>query len=85
MMNSQDVQNQFQQMRQIAQQKGISGVAYIDVYPASGFLRFKLKVSSREQRTEMISNFALALEMMSQGFNLQVNTRTNTNEEDKNG
>ena len=85
MMNNQDMQSQFQQMRQMAQQKGISGVAYIDVYPTNGFLRFKLKVASEEQRTEMISNFALALEMMSQGFNLQVNTRTNTNEEDKNG
>jgi hypothetical protein len=84
-MNDQDVQNQFQQMRQISQQRGISGAAYIDIYPASGFLRFKLKVSSPEQRAEMISNFALALEMMSQGFNLKVNTRTNTNEEDNNG
>ena len=83
MMNSQDVQNQFQQMRQIAQQKGISGVAYIDVYPASGFLRFKLKVSSREQRTEMISNFALALEIMSQGFNLE--TKKIINKEADNG
>jgi len=83
MMNNQDMQSQFQQMRQMAQQKGISGVAYIDVYPASGFLRFKLKVASEEQRTEMISNFALALEMMSQAFNLKTNKIIN--EEADNG
>ncbi|MFC1929506.1 hypothetical protein ACFLW6_01365 [Chloroflexota bacterium] len=85
MMNNQDMQNQFQIVRQMAQQKGISGVAYIDVHPTSGFLRFKLKVAALEQRAEMISNFALMLEMMSQAFNLQVNTRTKTDEEANNG
>ena len=69
-MKNQDKQNQFQQLRQMAQQKGISGSVYIDIYPASGYLRFKLNVASKEQRTEMISNFALSLQMMSQGFNL---------------
>jgi hypothetical protein len=82
-MNNQDMQNQFQQMRQIAQQRGIGGKAYIDAYPASGFIRFKLKVASPEQRAEIISNFALALEIMSQGFNLE--TKKIINKEADNG
>ncbi len=80
MMNNQDMQNQIQAFRQMAQEKGISGAAYIDIDPAGGFLRIKLKMASREQRADMISNLALALQMMSQGFNLQVKTRTKTGE-----
>jgi len=72
-MDNQNMQNQVEAFRQMAQQRGMAGVAYIDAYPASGSLRFKLKVAPPERRAEMIVNFALALEMMSQAFNLQTN------------
>ena len=81
--NNQDMQNQFEAFREIAQQQGMGGVAYIDVYPASGSMRIKLKVAPPERRAEMIANFALALEMMSQAFNLKTNKIIN--EEDNNG
>ncbi len=82
-MNNQNMQNQFETFRQAAQQQGMGGTAYIDVYPAGGFIRFKLKVTPPERRAEMITNFALALEMMSQAFNLQTNKIIN--EEANNG
>jgi hypothetical protein len=82
-MNNQDMQNQVNMVRQVAQQQGVSGVAYIDVYPSSGSLKVKMKVSPPEKRAEMITNFALALEMMSQAFNLQ--TKKIINEEADNG
>lgn len=84
MTNNQDMQNQLQAVQQMAQQKGITGVAYIDVDPAAGFLRLKLRVVSPEQRAELTTNFALALEMMSKGFNLQVTTCRRKKEEAKN-
>jgi len=71
-MDNQQMQNQVDMFRQMSQQQGVSGVAYIDVYPASGSLRYKLKVTPPERRAEMIANLSLILEMMSQAFNLQV-------------
>ncbi len=82
-MSGQNMQNQFDAFRQAAQQQGMSGAAYIDVHPAGGSIRFKLKVTPPERRAEMITNFALALEMMSQAFNLETNKIIN--EETSNG
>lgn len=82
-MHNQQMQNQVEAFRQMSQQQGMGGVAYIDAYPASGSLRFKLKVTPPERRAEMIANFALALEVMSQAFNLQ--TKKIINEEADNG
>ena len=72
-MDNQNMQNQVEAFRQMAQQQGMGGVAYIDANPPAALLRFKLKVAPPERRPEMIVNFALALEMMSQAFNLQTN------------
>jgi len=69
--------------RQMSQRQGVSGVAYIVVYPASGSLRYKLTVTPPERRAEMIGNISIILEMMSQAFNLQV--KKITNEEENNG
>ncbi|MDD4985512.1 MAG: hypothetical protein PHQ43_06940 [Dehalococcoidales bacterium] len=82
-MGNQDMQNQVDMFRQMSQQQGVSGVAYIDIYPASGSLRYKLKVTPPERRAEMIANISLILEMMSQAFNLQ--TKKITNKEADNG
>jgi len=82
-MDNQQMQNQVDMFRQMSQQQGVSGVAYIDVYPASGSLRYKLKVTPPERRAEMIANLSLILEMMSQAFNLQV--KKIINEEANNG
>ena len=83
MMNNRDMQSQVEMVRQVAQQQGVSGVSYIDVYPSNGSLRVKIKVSPPEKRAEMITNFAAALEMVSQAFNLQ--TKKIINEEVNNG
>ena len=82
-MDNQQMQNQVDMFRQMSQQQGVSGVAYIDVYPASGSLRYKLKVTPPERRAEVIANISLVLEMMSQAFNLQ--TKKIINEEADNG
>ena len=82
-MDNQQMQNQVDMFRQMSQQQGVSGVAYIDVYPASGSLRYKLRVTPPERRAEMIANLSLILEMMSQAFNLQ--TKKIINEEADNG
>ena len=82
-MDNQQMQNQVEMFRQMSQKQGVSGVAYIDVYPASGSLRYKLKVTPPERRAEMINNISLILEMMSQAFNLQV--KKIINEEANNG
>ena len=71
--------------RQMAQQNGFSGAAYIDVDPTSGSLRIKLKVTPAEEQARLISAFAYVLAQVSQGFGLQVNTRGKKNEEDSNG
>jgi len=82
-MGNQDMQNQVNMFRQMSQQQGVSGVAYIDVYPAIGSLRYKLKVTPPERKAEMIANISLVLEMMSQAFNLQ--TKKIINKEADNG
>ena len=85
MTNNQPFDNQLQMFGQMAQQSGISGAAYIDVDPASGILRIKLKVTPVEEQTKLISAIAYVLAQVSQGFGLQVNTRGKKNEEDSNG
>jgi len=85
MMNNQAFDSQFQMFRQMAQQNGISGAAYIDVDPASGILRIKLKVTPAEEQAKLISAIAYVLAQVSQGFGLQVNTRGKKNEEVNNG
>ena len=71
-MNNQNIQNQFELAKQMAQQSGIKGTAYIDLKPASGFLRLKLKVTPPEQQSMLISGFAQVLVQGSQLFSLQV-------------
>jgi hypothetical protein len=73
-MTNQNFQDQFELAKQMAQQKGISGVAYIDFDPANGFLRLKLKVTPPEYQSGLTSNFAQALGQISQMFGLQVKT-----------
>ena len=73
-MDNQDIQNQFELAKQMAQQSGIKGTAYIDLKPASGFLRLKLKVTPPEQQRALTSNFAQVLVQVSEMFGLQVKT-----------
>ena len=73
-MNNQNIQNQFELFKGMAQQQGISGVAYIDYNPANGFLRLKLKVTPLEYQSILTSNFVNALAQFSQMFGLQVKT-----------
>lgn len=84
-MNNQPLDNQFQMLGQMAQQSGITGAAYIDVDPADGTLRMKLKVTPAEEQAKLISAFAYVLSQVSQGFGFQVNTRDKKNEEVNNG
>ena len=85
MMNNQPFDNQLQMFGQMARQNGVSGAAYIDVDPASGSLRMKLKVTPAEEQSRLISAIAYVLVQVSQGFGLQVNTRGKKNEEVNNG
>jgi lactam utilization protein B len=73
-MDNQNIQNQFELFKNMAQQKGISGVAYVDFNPADGFLRLKLKVTPPEYQSMLTSNFVNALAQFSQMFGLQVKT-----------
>jgi len=73
-MTNTNFQEQVEATKQIAQQKGISGVAYIDFNPADGFLRLKLKVTPPEYQSMLISNFVNALAQGSQMFGLHVKT-----------
>ena len=63
----------------------LAGQLYIDVDPASGSLRMKLKVTPTEEQSKLISAIAYVLVQVSQGFGLQVNTRSKKNEEVNNG
>ena len=73
-MNYHNIQDQSELFKRMSQQKGISGVAYIDFNPASGFLRLKLKVTPPEYQNMLTSNFVSALAQFSQMFGLQVKT-----------
>ena len=73
-MNNPNFQDQFEAAKQLVQQKGISGVAYIDFNPAKGFLRLKLKVTPPEFQSMLASNFVSALVQGSQMFGLQIKT-----------
>ena len=80
-MNNPNFQDQFEAAKRLAQQKGISGVAYIDFNPARGFLRLKLKVTPPEFQSMLTSNFVNALVQGSQMFCLQIKThRSNVGE-----
>jgi len=85
MTSNQPFDNAFQMFRQMAQQNGVSGAAYIDVDPASGSLRMKLKVTPVAEQARLISAFGYVLAQVSQGFGFQVNTREKKNEEANNG
>ena len=67
-------ENQFELFKQMAQQSGISGIAYIDYNPADGFLRLKLKVTPPERQGMLTSSFAQVLAQVIQMFGLQVKT-----------
>ena len=73
-MNNQNIQDQSELFKRMSQQKGISGVAYIDFNPAKGFLRLKLKVTPPEFQSMLTSNFVNALVQGSQMFGLQIKT-----------
>ena len=73
MMNNQDFDRQVDQVRQTAQEAGISGSVYIDIDPASGFLRVKLKVQPPEQRANLATALGQCLEMMASALGLQIN------------
>ena len=67
-------ENQFELFKQMAQQSGISGIAYIEYNPAEGFLRIKLKVMPPERQDMLTSSFAQVLAQVIQMFGLQVKT-----------
>ena len=73
-MTNQNFQDQSELFKRMAQQQGISGVAYIDFNPANGFLRLKLKVTPPEYQSILTSNFAQVLTQVSEIFGLQVKT-----------
>lgn len=80
-MDNQDIQNQFELAKQMAQKTGIKGTVYIDFNPDSGFLRLKLKVTSPEQQRMLTSSFAQVLAQASQMFGLQVKTNQSNDRE----
>ena len=84
MMNNQEVQRQFQAVKQMAGQSGISGVVYLDVDPARGSLRVKFKVTPAEEQNKLVNSLAYVVDQMSQAFGLQVITREEKNEESNN-
>jgi hypothetical protein len=79
MINS-NFQQQVEAGKQVAQEKGISGVVYIDYNPAKGFLRLRLKVTPPEFQSMLTSNFVNALVQGSQMFGLQVKAYQNNGE-----
>ena len=81
-MNNPNFQDQFEAAKQLAQQKGISGVVYIDFNPVNGFLRLKLKVTPPEYQSMLTSNFVNALVQGGQMFGLQVKTHRSNGEEE---
>ncbi|MDD5510180.1 MAG: hypothetical protein PHI12_05170 [Dehalococcoidales bacterium] len=76
-MINQQFGNQMESFKQMAQQSGVSGIAYIDSNPAEGFLRIKLTVTPAASQVQMIGSFATVLAQVSQMFGLQVKMRQN--------
>ena len=74
-MTNQSLGNQFELVKQMAQQSGIKGTVYIDFNPESGFLRLKLKVTPSQQQSMLTSSFAQVLAQASQMFGIQVKIR----------
>ena len=60
-------------------------MVYIDVDPAKGFLRVKLKVTPLEERDSLTSGLGMMVEMMAKGLGLQVNKTEGISEEASNG
>ena len=81
-MTNPNFQDQSELFKKMSQQKGISGIAYIDSNPANGFLRLKLKVTPPEYQSVLTSNFAQALGQISQMFSLQVKIHQSKERED---
>jgi len=71
-MDDQDIQNQFDMAKQMAQQIDVQGTIYIDFNPKAGFLRLKIVAKPPEQQSSLISTFAEVLAQGSQMFGLQV-------------
>jgi hypothetical protein len=71
-MTNQDLGNQFELAKQMAQQSGIKGTVYIDFNPEAGFLRLKLKVTPPQQQSVLTSSFAQVVAQASQMFGIQV-------------
>ena len=71
-MTNQSLGNQMESFKHMAQQSGVSGLAYIDSNPAEGFLRVKLTVTPVESQIQMISTFANVMAQVGQMFGLQV-------------
>jgi len=85
MMDNQEMQRQFQAAKQMAGQRGISGVVYLDVDQDKGSFRMKFKVTPAEEQSKLVSGLAYVIAQMSQAFGLQVNTREAKTEEVNNG
>jgi hypothetical protein len=71
-MDNQDIQNQFDVAKQMAQQINIQGTIYIDFNPEAGFLRLKISAMPPERQSLLTSSFAQVLAQASQMFGLQV-------------
>ena len=71
-MVNQNIQNQFELARQMAQQSGLRGTIYVDFNPDSGFLRLKLKVTPSERQSMLTSSFAQVIAQASEMFGIQV-------------
>jgi hypothetical protein len=85
MMNNPGLDQQMQPFRQMAQEKGIAGSVYIDIDPASGFFRVKLKVTPLQERANLTSGLGMVVEMMANGLGLQVNKAEKNSGEVNNG
>jgi hypothetical protein len=71
-MVNQNIQNQFELAKQMAQQSGLRGTIYVDFNPDSGFLRLKLKVTPSERQSMLTSSFAQVIAQASEMFGIQV-------------
>ncbi len=85
MMNNPSFDQQMQPFRQMAQEKGITGSVFIDIDPAGGFFRVKLKVTPLEERANLTSGLGMVVEMMANGLGLQVNKAEGNSREVNNG
>jgi len=73
--------NQIESFKQMAQQSGVSGLAYIDFSPSKGLLRVKLQVSPPQSQSMLIANFTNVLAQASQMFGIQVKVHEDDSEQ----